>query len=202
MWLWSASQPPALRPCSSPCSSPPLLPHTHTPLAHCRPQRTALLPAGPRLCLDPQPQLLGQRPCVLEGAWATMVLPLPSSQPPPNRASRGASDPTAQPPSGWRGGGVCLTTQASQETPPDLPGGSSIFSLKPVSVIKGAIRPSFAARAACNRRETFNLSQELGASYKNGNFLKIQLRVFIVTPVIKETIFNDSPENGTNLEGS
>lgn len=50
-------------------------------------------------------------------------------------------------------------------------------------------------------REMFNLSQELGTSYKNGNFLKIQLRVFIVTPVIKETIFNDRLEDGTNLGG-
>lgn len=47
----------------------------------------------------------------------------------------------------------------------------------------------------------FNLSQELGTSYKNGNFLEIQLRVFIVTPVIKETIFNDRPEDGMDLGG-
>lgn len=50
-------------------------------------------------------------------------------------------------------------------------------------------------------REMFNLSQELGTSYKNGNFLKIQLRVFIVIPVIKETIFNDRLEDSTNLGG-
>lgn len=50
-------------------------------------------------------------------------------------------------------------------------------------------------------REMFNLSQELGTNYKNGNFLKIQLRVFIVTLVIKETIFNDRLEDGTNLGG-
>lgn len=47
----------------------------------------------------------------------------------------------------------------------------------------------------------FNLSQELGASYKNGNFLEIQLRVFIVTPVIKETISNDRLEDSTDLGG-
>lgn len=97
----------------------------------------------------------------------------------------------------------CFTTEASQEKPPGLPGGSSLFSLRPVSVIKGTISQSLVhvPEAACNMREMFNLSQELGTSYKNGNFLKIQLRVFIVTPVIKETIFNDRLEDSTNLGG-
>lgn len=39
--------------------------------------------------------------------------------------------------------------------------------------------------------EMFHFSPELGTSYKNGNFLEIQLRVFIVTSVIKETIFEE-----------
>lgn len=46
-------------------------------------------------------------------------------------------------------------------------------------------------------RETLNLSQD----YKHGNFLEIQLRVFIVTLVIKKTIFNDRPEDSTDLGG-
>lgn len=47
---------------------------------------------------------------------------------------------------------------------------------------KGQYHPSMMRRKrARHTRETFNLSQELGASYKNGNFLEIQLRVFIVT---------------------
>lgn len=46
-------------------------------------------------------------------------------------------------------------------------------------------------------REMLNLSQD----YKHGNFLEIQLRVFIVTLVIKKTIFNDRPGDSTNLGG-
>lgn len=42
-----------------------------------------------------------------------------------------------------------------------------------------------------------NLSQD----YKHGNFLEIQLRVFIVTLVIKKTIFNDKLGDSTNLGG-
>lgn len=46
-------------------------------------------------------------------------------------------------------------------------------------------------------RELLNLSQD----YKHGNFLEIQLRVFIVTLVIKKMIFNDRPEDSTDLGG-
>lgn len=124
-----------------------LFPTAHTHLAHCPPQHTALLPAAPTSAWDPTSlpptpwailprKLLGQSPCVLEGAWATIVLLLP----PTTSLNQTAEElATLQPTHPMAS---CLTKQASQEKPPDLPGGSSI-SLKPVSVIKGTISPLF-----------------------------------------------------------
>lgn len=51
----------------------------------------------------------------------------------------------------------------------------------PVSV-KGAGSPLVEApRGPCHVQRAVHLPQELGASYKNGNFLEIQLHVFIIT---------------------
>jgi hypothetical protein len=64
------------------------------------------------------------------------------------------------------------------------PGASldTFFLLRPGVDDKGHINPSLMhCERARHMREMFNLSQELCASYKNGNFLEIQLCVFIVT---------------------
>lgn len=62
----------------------------------------------------------------------------PPAAPPPTSPNQTAEELPHNPPTLWLAGG-CLS---SQERPPGLPGGS-IFSLKPVSVTKGTISPSF-----------------------------------------------------------
>lgn len=121
----------------------------------------AAAPPSPPLCLRPR-------------AWLSGEPGLRPRQPPADHPHHGAGSPATGPAAR---GGLCGGALAS-------PGRrrEAFFLIRPHIDDKGQYHPSMMGRERARRtRETFNLSQELGASYKNGNFLEIQLRVFIVT---------------------
>lgn len=149
-------------------------------------ERAALLtaaPPSPPRSLQPQAWLSGE-PGLRHGCT-----PPPPHQPPTplsQLSSEGASRPPNCPTTCWpstsRAHSCPLRAVRWSQQAPHGTQREAFFLIRPHIDDKGQYHPSMMCRErARHTRETFNLSQELGASYKNGNFLEIQLRVFIVT---------------------
>ena len=122
---------------------------------------------------------MGNPPPFLPGLLsAALPSPLSDSGPLPTTHSFQAEEPTAHTPPELTAAhsGLCGGAQA----PPGRQR-EAFFLRRPQVSDKGQDHPLLMCHEPPAIQGDVHLSQELGTSYKNGNFLEIQLRVFTVT---------------------